>query len=58
MRLGAKAALRPPAETQLQAFISKFDPKHGALIRAVRKVLRKRMPTAKELVGTITTFSF
>ena len=49
MRPGTKA-LRTPAETQLQGFINKFEPKHGALIRAMRKVLRKRMPTANELV--------
>src|SRR5437016_12761620 len=48
MRPGTKAAIRP--ETQLQSFINKFEPKHSALIRAVRKVLRKRMPTANELV--------
>ena len=50
MRPGTKAAHRTPAETQLQGFINKFEPKHSALIRAVRKVLRKRMPTANELV--------
>jgi hypothetical protein len=50
MRPGTKAALRTPAETQLQGFINKFEPKHSALIRALRKVLRKRMPTANELV--------
>jgi hypothetical protein len=38
------------AETQLKTFIGKFDPKNQALIRAVRKVLRKRLPTANELV--------
>ena len=38
------------AEEQLQSFIDKFDPKHQALIRAVRKTLRKRFPTANELV--------
>jgi len=38
------------AERQLQNFIDKFEPKHRALIRAVRKVLRKRLPTANELV--------
>ena len=50
MRPGTKATLRTPEETQLQGFINKFEPKHGALVRAVRKVLRKRMPTANELV--------
>ena len=38
------------AETQLQGFIEKFDPKHQTLIRDVRKALRKRLPTAYELV--------
>jgi hypothetical protein len=37
-------------EQQLAGFIKKFDSKHAALIRAVRKVLRKRMPSANELV--------
>ena len=50
MRPGTRADLRTPAETQLQGFINKFEPKYRALIRAVRKVLRKRMPTANELV--------
>jgi hypothetical protein len=38
------------AQTQLNAFISKFEPKHQTLIRAVRKTLRQRLPTAYELV--------
>ena len=37
-------------EQQLAGFIKKFDAKNAALIRAVRKVLRKRLPTANELV--------
>jgi Domain of unknown function (DU1801) len=37
------------AERQLKSFIAKFEPKHQALIRVVRKVLRKRLPTAYEL---------
>lgn len=37
------------AEKQLRGFIAKFEPKHQALIRAVRKTLRKRFPTAYEL---------
>jgi hypothetical protein len=36
------------AEKQLKGFISKFEPKHQSLIRAVRKALRKRFPTANE----------
>jgi hypothetical protein len=42
--------LERDAETQLKAFIEKFEPKHRVLIRAVRSALRKRFPTATELV--------
>ena len=38
-----------PAQ-QLNAFIDKFDPKVGALIKSVRKSLRAKLPGAKELV--------
>src|SRR6476620_11951387 len=38
------------AEKQLRGFIEKFEPKQQAAIRAVRKALRKRFPTANELV--------
>jgi hypothetical protein len=38
------------AEEQLEGFIDKFDERHAALIRAVRKAMRKRLPTANELV--------
>src|SRR3954462_10638467 len=37
-------------EEQLQSFIDKFEPKHRASIRTARKALRKRFPTANELV--------
>jgi hypothetical protein len=37
-------------EKQLKSFIDKFDPKNQSVIRAVRKALRKRMPTANEIV--------
>jgi Domain of unknown function (DU1801) len=37
-------------EKQLAGFIAKFDSKHAALIRSVRRVLRKRLPSANELV--------
>jgi len=40
----------PAAEKQLQGFIDNFEPDHQALIRAMRKALRKRMPSANELV--------
>jgi len=38
------------SQNQLQSFIAKFEPKNQALIRALRKALRKRLPTANELV--------
>lgn len=37
------------AEQQLRSFISKFEPQHQATIRAARRALRKRFPTANEL---------
>jgi hypothetical protein len=37
------------AERQVQGFIAKFEPRHQALIRAVRKALRQRFRTAYEL---------
>jgi hypothetical protein len=40
----------PTAEQQLKTFIDKFDPPNRALIRAVRRAMRKRYPTAFELV--------
>ncbi len=38
------------AEQQLKALIDTFEPKRQALIRTVRRALRKRFPTADELV--------
>jgi hypothetical protein len=37
-------------EDQLRSFIEKFEPRHQAIIRGARKKLRKRFPTATELV--------
>ena len=37
-------------EGQLGSFIDKFAPQHQAIIRAARKKLRKRFPSANELV--------
>jgi hypothetical protein len=45
-----KAAPASTAEQQLATFLSKFESKNAALIRSVRKVLRKRMPSANKLV--------
>src|SRR5262249_51180814 len=41
---------RAAAEQQLKTFIDKFDAKDQRLIRAVRSAVRKRFPTANELV--------
>jgi hypothetical protein len=40
----------PSAIQQLRGFIGKFDPKHQRLIRALRTALRRRLPTAQEMV--------
>lgn len=37
-------------EQQLAGFIDKFDAKNAVLIRSVREALRRRLPTANELV--------
>src|SRR5271155_5182456 len=52
MKSVTKAVSDAPAdaEQQLEGFINKFDAKNAALIRSVRKALRKRLPTANELV--------
>ena len=43
-------AISVDAEEQLRSFIDKFDPNDQALVRSMRKALRKRLPTANELV--------
>src|SRR5262249_19439890 len=51
-----RKAASPPAskpasaEKQLKGFIDKFSAEHQALIRAVRRALRRRLPAANELV--------
>lgn len=47
--LKARTAVTSPAR-QLEVFISKFEPAHQRLIRALRSAMRKRFPTANELV--------
>jgi hypothetical protein len=39
-----------PAATQIKGFIDKFDPEIARLTRSCRTALRKRFPTATELV--------
>ena len=43
------AAAGTPAQ-QLTGFVAKYDPAVGKLVRATRSALRKRLPTAIELV--------
>jgi hypothetical protein len=51
MRAAVKIIRIAPAdaEKRLKSFIDKFEPRHRTLIRATRKALRKRLPTANEL---------
>ena len=44
-----RKAFAPEVEKQLKTFIDKFEPGHQKFIRAVRRALRKRFPTAYEL---------
>jgi uncharacterized protein DUF1801 len=48
LRVGSRVSAS--SEEQLASFIDKFDSKNAALIRSVRRVLRRRLPTANELV--------
>ena len=43
-------------EAQLRSLIEKFDPKDQRLIRSVRAAVRKRLPTANELVYDYRSF--
>jgi hypothetical protein len=43
-------------EAQLRSLIEKFDPKDQKLIRSVRSAVRKRLPSANELVYDYNTF--
>ncbi len=43
-------------EAQLRSLIEKFDPKDQKLIRSVRSAVRKRLPTANELVYDYESF--
>lgn len=52
MTAGRSRPARPAAvvRQQVEGFIDKFEPAHRTLIRAVRRILRKRMPSAHEMV--------
>ncbi len=43
-------------EAQLRSLIEKFDPRDQKLIRSVRSAVRKRLPSANELVYDYNTF--
>jgi hypothetical protein len=49
-KTGSASGPTATAERQLAGFINKFDTRNAALIRSVRRVLRKRMPSANELI--------
>jgi hypothetical protein len=46
----SKANAKGTPEAQLKSLIDKFDPKEQRLIRSVRAAVRKRLPTANEVV--------
>src|ERR1051326_5116959 len=48
--ISRKTASESNAETRLRSFIDKFGPEDQRLIRSVRGAVRKRFPTAHELV--------
>jgi hypothetical protein len=50
MKSNAKPAPAASPAKQIAAFIAKFDPKMAKLITSLRRALRKRFPTAIELV--------
>ncbi len=50
MQTKAKSTQSEDPEKQLATFIAKFDPPMVRFIRSVRVALRKRLPTANELV--------
>jgi len=51
MKASEKGTTKPlSGEQQIKSLIAKYDPKYQGLIRSVRKALRKRFPTANELI--------
>src|SRR5271165_1558038 len=49
-RAAASTLPAPPTEKQIASFIAKFDPAIAKQIRACRAILRKRFPTATQIV--------
>ena len=52
----SSASTKTTPETQLRSLIEKFDPKDQKLIRSIRSAVRKRLPTANELIYDYRTF--
>jgi len=50
------AVARRAAEAELRRLVAKFAPAHQRLISAMRRALRKRLPTAHEVVYEYSTF--
>ena len=51
MKASRKGTTKPlSGEQQIKGLIAKFEPKHQGLIRSVRRAVRKRFPTADELI--------
>jgi hypothetical protein len=47
---------KPTPEAQLQSFYDRFDQAHQKFIRSIRAAVRKRLPTANELVYDYASF--
>lgn len=47
---------KPTPEAQLQSFYDRFEPAHQKFIRSVQAAVRKRLPTANELVYDYSSF--
>jgi len=43
-------AVKATPEARIRSFVAKFDRENQSLVRAVRRAVRKRLPTATELV--------
>ncbi len=50
------AGAKVTPEAQLRSLIGKFDPKDQRLIRSIRSAVRKRVPTANELIYDYRSF--
>jgi len=51
-----KRDAKDTSEAQLRSLIERFDPRDQKLIRSIRSALRKRLPSASELVYDYKTF--